>query len=107
MKKNKTTTVLNIEGEYEEFADFFEKNRGIIYKEIINLYSAFNKTKKRKMTLVVNAKISGFEWNADFNFFRDEYGILFCDVLPYYEEIEDYETCELIKNLHNDLTSTI
>ena len=104
-KSNSTFKKLVISGNYNEFNDFYEKNKEIIYKSIIELFSEFKKTRKRTLSLHVSARIKGLEWDTEFNFNRNESIVLKRDVIPYFEEKEDYETCGEIINLHKDLTS--
>ena len=44
------------------------------------------------------------DWDTEFTFNRDETIVLKRDVLPYFEDIEDYESCSEILNLYKDLT---
>lgn len=104
MPKTKPTKKLVFKPEYEHFFDFFESNKGEIYKAIVEIFELFKTVKKNKLSLQVNARISEFSWKADFHFFRDESIVLERDLLPYFEQIEDYETCEQIKILHKELT---
>lgn len=73
-----------------------------------NRYSMFLKNlepqKKKKLTLFVSAKIRGLEWDTEFNFHKEESVVLKRDLMPYFEEIEDYETCNEINNLYKELT---
>ena len=97
---------LKIEGNYGEFKDFYDGNKEVIYKSIIELFNEFKKSRKRTLTLCIEAKIKGLDWDTEFNFTKKESFILKRDVMPYFEEIEDYETCGEIINLHNQLTIT-
>ena len=108
MSTKKPSTVfkeLKLSGNYEDFKDFYDDNKEIIYKSIIELFTGFKKTRRKNLTLLVAAKIKGLDWDTEFNFNRKETVVLKRDVMPYFEEIEDYETCGEIINLHNELTS--
>jgi hypothetical protein len=50
--------------------------------------------------LLVTTDVGPLSWDTEFIFKKDEYEILVDQILPYYEEIEDYETCSKIKKLH-------
>jgi hypothetical protein len=104
MSKTTVFKELKITGKYQDFKDFYDENKGTIYKSIIEIYTEFKKSKKQKLTLNISAEIKGLEWDTEFNFDRSETFVLKRDVLPYFEEIEDYETCKEILNLHNELT---
>jgi hypothetical protein len=96
---------LVIKGKYKEFGDFYDENKGLIYKSIVEVFHEFKNTKKTNLTLNVSAKIRDLDWDTDFNFNRNETIILKRDVMPFFEEIEDYETCSEILDLHKDLTN--
>jgi hypothetical protein len=95
---------LFIEGRYKDFNDFYDENKLIIYKSIIDIFLEFKKTNKKTLTLNISAKIKGMDWDTEFTFNRNETIVLKRDVLPYFEDIEDYESCSEILNLYKDLT---
>ena len=96
---------LNISGSYENFKDFFYDNETIIYLSIIDIFINFKESKKKKLTLSVSTKINDMDWTTEFHFYRNESIVLKRDILPYFEKIENYETCQKINNLYVDLTS--
>lgn len=95
---------LKIEGKYSEFNDFYDANKELIYKSIIELFHEFKNTRKRTLTLYVSAKIKGLEWDTEFNFSKNESFVLKRDLMPFFEDNEDYETCSEIISLTKDLT---
>ena len=103
-KKSKPDMVLNIEGNFKDFTDFYDENKEIIYKNILNLFDTLLETKQKKLTLSVVAKIRGLEWDTDFTFSKNDKETLIRDVMPYFEQTEDYETCSKIIKLHESLT---
>jgi hypothetical protein len=96
--------VLNIEGSFNDFTDFYDGNKEVIYKNILDLFELLRTTRKKKLTLSVVAKIRGLEWDTDFTFSKDDKETLLRDVMPYFEQVEDYEVCSKIIKLHKDLT---
>jgi hypothetical protein len=94
---------LKIEGKYYEFNDFYDSNKELIYKSIIELFHEFKKTRKKTLTLYVSAKIKGLEWDTEFNFTKNESFVLKRDLMPFFEDNEDYETCSEILSLTKDL----
>jgi hypothetical protein len=52
----------------------------------------------------MSAKFKDADWNTEFEFHRSETIVLKRDILPYFEENEDYETCSKVVNLHKELT---
>jgi hypothetical protein len=94
---------LKIEGKYNEFSDFYDSNKELIYKSIIELFREFKQTRKKTLTLYVSAKIKGLEWDTEFNFTKNESFVLKRDLMPFFEDNEDYETCSEIITLTKDL----
>jgi transcription elongation factor GreA-like protein len=43
-------------------------------------------------------------WDSEFTFTRNDYPVLIKEVIPFYEEKENYEKCLEIMNLYNDFT---
>lgn len=93
-------------GKYKDFKDFFEINKETIFKSIVDLFIDFRDEKNQKnLELRVAAKIKGLDWDTKFDFKREESIVLVRDIMPYFEEIEDYETCFKIYKLHQELTN--
>jgi hypothetical protein len=96
---------LSFDGRYNDFTDFYDENKTEIYRSIIELFGEFKNCRKKSLNLKISAKIRGLDWDTEFTFKRDETIILTRDVMPYFENIEDYETCSEIVSLNKDLTS--
>ena len=96
---------LHIKGKYTDFNDFYDINKQSIYENIVEVFKGFKETKKRVLSLYVQAIIQGLEWDTEFKFNRNETIVLSRDVIPFFESIEDYEKCAEIKNLYEDLTN--
>jgi hypothetical protein len=99
MENNVTMVKLDIEGKYIDFTDFYGVNKIIIYNNIINLFEDFKDKKKKLLVLELSANIQNIEWKTELEFSRKEIHILKRDILPFFEEIEDYETCEKVRKL--------
>ena len=97
--------ILNLDGSYKDFNDFYGKNKETIYRSILDLFRGLPNTKKKSLTLLVTAKIRGLEWDTEFTFSKSDAKSLIRDVMPYFEQNEDYETCSEIIKLHQDLTN--
>jgi hypothetical protein len=95
-----------IKGKYQDFTDFYDTNKKSIYENIVEVFKGFQGNKKRVLSLYIQAIIQGMEWDTEFKFNRNETIVLTRDVIPYFEDIEDYEKCQEIKNLFEDLTNT-
>jgi hypothetical protein len=96
---------LYIKGKYEDFNDFYSINKENIYKKIIETFEGFIGNKKRVLSFYIQAIINGVEWDTEFIFKRTDTESLKTDVLPYFENKEDYETCQQIINLSEELTN--
>lgn len=93
------TKKLSIKGKYNEFSDFYDVNKVVIYKNILKLFTQFKNKEKTILVLTISAKIKGLDWETDLKFTRSEINVLKRDIMPYFEQIEDYETCGKICEL--------
>lgn len=103
-RKTKPFKELIIKGLYKDWKSFYEPNKEEIYRSIIEIFEEFKKTKKRSLVLKMSAKFKDADWNTEFEFHRSETIVLKRDILPFFEETEDYETCSKVINLHKELT---
>ncbi len=105
-RKKQPDTILSLDGSYKDFNDFYGKNKDTIYRSILTIFKELPSTRKKSLTLMVTAKIRGLEWDTEFTFSKTEANLLLRDVMPYFEQTEDYETCSEIINLHKSLTNS-
>lgn len=108
MKKNskkKAFREVIIKESYTDFPTFYDANKELIYRNIIEVFRGFTNSKRKILELHVSAKIGDFEWNTDFNFHRYDLLPLKRDIMPFFEDLEDYEACGDIINIHKELTS--
>lgn len=105
--KNNETSIkkLSIKGKYSGFTDFYDINKVKIYKNIINLFGNLKNKEKNNLILVLSAKIMDLDWETELKFSRQEIIVLIRDLIPYFESVEDYETCGEIHNLYIELSS--
>jgi hypothetical protein len=99
------TKKLLIKGKYEGFKDFYDVNKIVIYKNILKLFTNFKKQDKDQLVLIISAKISNLDWETELKFQRKESIVLVRDIMPYFEQIEDYETCGQICDLYKKIQS--
>lgn len=104
--KCKPDKELIFDGKYKEFSDFYDINKETIYMSILELFGEFKSTRKKVVQLYIYSKIAGLDWDTEFNFTRKDTIVLTRDILPYFEVIEDYETCDKIIKLSKDLTNS-
>ncbi len=102
--KTKPHKQLILDGRYKQFDDFYDKNKEKIYRSIIDLFEDFKTSRKKVLNLYISARIQGLDWDTEFNFSKNQSFILTRDIMPFFEDIEDYETCDYIVKLHKDLT---
>jgi hypothetical protein len=94
-----------IKGNYEDFTDFYTINKRSIYENIIEVFKGFTgNSKKRVLTLYLQAIIHGLEWDTEFKFNKTDTIVLTRDVIPYFEQIEEYEICYDVIKLYEELT---
>lgn len=94
---------LEIDENYQDFNDFYQNNKETIYRHIIELFKGLTKTKKKYLKLLVHSKIEGFTWGTEFVFDKSRKQILMNDILPFFEEREEYEICSEIVTLYKTL----
>lgn len=99
-KRNLTVKRLILEGDAETFDEFMDNNREKIYRGIIEIFKNLKDSKRKKFILHLDTQIGTFAWNTDFEFTIEEAVVLYRDVLPYYQDIEDYETCQEVLDLY-------
>lgn len=90
---------LTILGKYDNYTDFYSFNKTTIYNNIISLFESFKENEKKRLVLKLSANIENMKWKTDLEFTREEIYVLKRDILPYFEELEDYETCERVVKL--------
>lgn len=102
--KKQPYIVLTIDGNFQDFTDFYDDNKEVIYKNILVLFDSLLTSPQPTLSLSVVARIRGLEWDTEFNFSKKDKETLLKDVMPYFEQSEDYETCSKIIELHKQLT---
>lgn len=102
-KTNKKKAFITVEiqkQQYKNFKHLYDTNKEDIYKGVVQIYEELKSSRKRSLMLLVTTDVGPLSWDTEFIFKKEEYEILVDQILPYYEEIEDYETCAKIKKLH-------
>lgn len=98
---------LNINDSYDDFPEFYLKNKEEIYKNIVMSFKSINRKDKENVILILSAKINELQWETELKFNKKECFVLTRDILPFFEEKEEYEYCGEIMNLYNKLNQTI
>jgi hypothetical protein len=109
-KTNKAETLdVHVTGKYKSFEDFLDKNKPLIYGGVVDSFKQLLSTRKREIKFVVNASLlldknDVMDWKTEFQLSKKEPEILIEHIMPYFEDIEDYEKCSEILNLYKSLT---
>ncbi len=90
---------------YNGFNHFYDENKNMIYKSLLELFEELRNENQDLLTLSIHAIIENIEWKTDMEFKRSNKKILTKEMMSYFEEIEDYESCQKIINLYKELTS--
>lgn len=86
--------------EFKNFQTFMAINRGNIYRGFIELFHEIKKTGRENFILRVKARIDNFNWEKEFVVDKSQAFRLNTEILDYFQEIEDYETCQEITDLY-------
>jgi hypothetical protein len=98
--------ILEYHGNYQTFEDFYSEHKSEIYESIVSIFEKFKSSSKNVLTINLRATIGSVFWNSDLAFTRDQFFILKRDILPFFEEEEDYEICCRIMKIYDELVST-
>lgn len=104
MPRNKLFKELIFKKKFKSYNQFHSENREKIYKSIVDLFHEFQLVRNKTLSVSISANIENIEWSTELTFNRDESYILKKDVMPFFEDIEDYETCSKILSITKNLT---
>jgi hypothetical protein len=104
MPKNKPFKELIFSEKYKSYTEFHLKNKEEIYKSIVELFKNFIDTKNKTQSIIISATIENIEWTTELIFNKKEFNVLKNDIMPYFEDNEDYEMCSEIINVTKNLT---
>lgn len=93
---------LQFSQEYDSFDTFVQKTTDPIYRAIIDTFNDLRRN--GKSTLTVQAYIDGTKFDTVFEYTKNDAYILKDLINPFFEGIEDYETCRKIMDLYSELT---
>jgi hypothetical protein len=86
--------------DYDDFSSFFIETKDDIFGTILSSYEVMRRIKKvDEILVVVYGKIEGVAFDTEFLISKENVNMLIKDILPYYESIEKYEFCSLIKKI--------
>lgn len=94
---------ISIDKDYADFKDFYDNNKDTIYRNLVELFKRLLENGTPSQTLFISAKIQGIPWNTDFTMDKKSKQTLVENIIPYFEETEDYEFCAEILDIYNRL----
>lgn len=103
VKRTKCFERLMIYKEYDDFPTFYKNSKDVIYRKIIETYEKTKIPGQEMMTLIVSGTIDDHYFDTDFPIKKTDLSLLTDVVNPYFESIEDYETCGKIMELCKEL----
>ena len=104
--KMKIEETLNITKNYPTFREFYDESKPLIYKTLLDGYRKISEDPEKKVDIRVNAIVEGLDFGANFLIEKENSEIvdrLINLYLPYYEGVEDYETCSEIKVIYEKI----
>jgi len=96
---------LKISGDYKDFHDFYSSNKQLVYEKILDLFTIISTDKKEIAKLVVFYDIEKTTFNTAFNFGKSDKEMLKEVFIPYFSEMEEYETCSRVTKLYDTLSN--
>ena len=103
INRDNETTNLDINLNFTSFSTFFENSKGTIYTSMINSYIDLYDKKIKSKILLVNAKIDNQNFTTEFNISVNLPNIIVDIIIPYFEEIENYEMCDTSMKIYEKL----
>lgn len=103
MSKNKDVIPLVIDREYSDFKQFYISEKRTIYMKIIDAFQQLINENVEKKELLVLAKVEGHVFDTTFIIDKESKKILKDVVSPYFETLEEYETCSRINKVYSEL----
>jgi hypothetical protein len=104
-KLEKQKEIFIIDQNYSDFPSFYSEVKGQIYRKIFETYEKVLASGKKEMNLIVTGYINDEPFNTEFIIDKTDPSLLIKVINPYFESIEDYETCGKIMQLYNSLRS--
>ena len=103
-KPNQPNKVLQFNKFYKDYEDFYMDTKTEIYKSIFELFKTFKDKRKKTTILAISANIRDEKWDTELVFNRDEHIVLKRDLMPYFEDIEEFEICGEINSFYKEFT---
>jgi len=96
-------TPMVIEKNYSSFEEFYKNEKRSIYIKIIDVFEDIIKENIKERKLLVVANIDGCVFDTNFLVSKIDKTLLTGTVSSYFEQLEEYETCNRIAKLCSEL----
>jgi single-stranded DNA-specific DHH superfamily exonuclease len=103
LKTSFGTIPMLIENDYPNFIEFLKNEKYGIYHKILEAFELMITTNNDIKKLLVVAKVEGVTFYTGFNINKNNIELLSETIMPYFEKIEDYESCNRIHKLCMEL----
>ena len=95
---------LTIDKTYSNFEDFYSENKYGIFVGFLELFYEMENIPEQDMfSLIINWKINDSNVHTEYQYDRSAINMLTDFLLPYFEQLEEYEMCSEIKELYTRL----
>jgi len=93
--------VLSFKDIFTDYPTFMNQTRDPIYRAILLAFDALKE--KEKVAVNISATVDDTEFESELEFTKANLDILTDVINPYFEKIEDYETCVEVMKVLSDL----
>jgi len=97
----KSGLTLSFTDHFTDYKTFMDASRDPIYRVILSAFTELNE--KERVSVSVTAQVDNTEFESELEFTKLNLDILTDVVNPYFEEIEDYETCAKVMQVLSEL----
>ena len=92
-----------LEKKYGDFNTCFKESKDKIYRKMLDIYEKTKDTESNNSNLCVIATIDDCAFSTNFSINKRSSEQIISVIIPYMEEIEDYETCDRALKLYNQI----
>jgi hypothetical protein len=98
-----STTTLTITTSYPNYPTFYKSEKKQIYLGYIETFKKLAISKDKDKQFIVMYLIEEMRFTTNLVVDRNKVGVLKSHILPFFEQLEEYEICEEIIELYNSL----
>ena len=95
------TIKFRIKTVYPDFATYYANCKEPIYRKMLEVFQTLLTSESTRTRLVTIGNINNVEFDASYFFEKSNPGLLIDVINPFFESIEDYETCENVMSTYN------